>query len=332
MKKNFIFALVLLLSLVLLGCTQQQKTYVCANGAEVVNKEDCSKFVTATPTPSVIQTTATPTPLPTTPSPTCTKSCPLGTSAKCGEPCPGELTGICNVKILFSANSSNSNEMAARTTFLSYANYLESKGYYGENGAVKQLFKDITYYGVYKNSAYWNVSYAYWTINGSNATGELYVSDNGDVVKFGLCSQCPNVDLPNELLVTGGTEYEGSQLISFNFVNFQTDKPNNDLNGFSFGEGFKLASSSGTRINQTLRCRSGSEKAEIITHNYCSPVSIEKIVLDTDGIIKEKTKLNVFIEFERYNVNRPSESNPIAGSYSWPKEMNIRLISAECTR
>ena len=77
MKKSFlVFGLVLLAGLLLFGCMQTQlpaqKTYVCSNGVEVVNKDDCAKLSAPVTTPTteptttpVALSTATPTYLPT---------------------------------------------------------------------------------------------------------------------------------------------------------------------------------------------------------------------------------------------------------------------------
>src|SRR3989344_689888 len=136
--KKILLALVLIAGLVLAGCAMQ-RTFVCPNGAEVVNKDDCTKFnATPTPTPTPLPT-ATPTATP-TPTPPCFESCVVKDGGfitiKCSESCPAGMKGICSINKKNSTGVSVRNDVNADNAWCAYIQHLKDNALFGYNYSV----------------------------------------------------------------------------------------------------------------------------------------------------------------------------------------------------
>lgn len=104
---------------------------------------------------------------------------------------PVEMTnnrGICGVNVIYSINMSVNDEADAQMAFQRYVDYLNTHNLTPGEYEKDITFKEVSYYGVYKEIRYWGIVYHYISPqDDSEGNSMFHVSENGEIVRVLGC-------------------------------------------------------------------------------------------------------------------------------------------------
>lgn len=97
-------------------------------------------------------------------------------------------TGICDVSLIYSTNMSVNDAPDAQIAFQRYLDYLDANNLTTGEYEEDPTFKEVSYYGIYKEIKYWSVAYHYISPHyDSEGNSMVHISENGEIVRLLGC-------------------------------------------------------------------------------------------------------------------------------------------------